>query len=160
MKGGAMKPEVFLKFLEENTGITPLKFSSDGIISLIFNDNYTVHLKKSEDDYILTVFGIIGKVPDNDSELCLLNLLDANLFGRGTGTASIGVNVESKEIIIFEKFSFNDLEQIDFVAKLKGFLNTQEHWTTLISSDNAGSVSNANITHQGSQSLGSPFLKI
>ncbi|HEV8051536.1 MAG TPA: type III secretion system chaperone [Parachlamydiaceae bacterium] len=127
-----MKPDELLKLLEVKTSISPLNFSSEGVVSFIFNDEFTTHLEKSKDDHSITIYGIVGMVPIEQSELCLHALLDANLFGRDTAGSSFGIEREKGEIILFRTLELQNLQSDYFFDTLKQFSLTQEHWTRYI----------------------------
>lgn len=127
-----MTPNDVLKLLEIKTGITPLKFSADGVVSFTFNDHITTHLEKSKDEQTMTIYGIIGLVPLEQTGPCFTALLEANLFGSGTAGGAFGVDSEKQEIIFYKTYELQHLQSENFFESLKQFLLAQEHWTKFI----------------------------
>lgn len=156
-----MKPEGFLKTLETRTGITPLNFSSDGVLSFVFNDLYTTHIERSKDDHTVTIYGVIGQIPTEHSDLCLRSLLNANLFGRETAGSSFGIDPEKNEIILFRIFELEGLKPDHFFDALREFSLTQEHWTKNLESKAYETSSEIVKEKSGNISqFGSNFLKL
>lgn len=120
--------DILLK-LEKKSGLESLQFSKDGAISFVFNDRYTTTLEKSADEHELTLYGVIGQLPFEDKERYLLALLQANLFGRATGGASIGLDPDTQEIILFRTFIIAHLPFDSFFEELTHFLHMQQEWT-------------------------------
>jgi len=96
--------EDFVQQLEERSVMKPLKFSEEGVITFIFNDHFTTNIEKSIDNQTLTVYGKIGELPLENQESFLTTLLQANLFGRGTKGATIGLEVGTKDLYLSPTF--------------------------------------------------------
>ncbi len=116
--------EIFRKF-EEKTGMSPLTFSPDGVITFIFNGSYKANFEKSEGDALLTLYGTIGELPYSDREASLIWLLEANLFGRETKGASLGLDRDTKEVILFKTFTVEKLEFDPFFEDVNSILEAQ-----------------------------------
>lgn len=118
-----------LQKLEKKSGLESLQFSKDGAISFVFNTHYTTTLEKSADERELTLYGVIGQLPFEDKERYLLMLLQANLFGRKTGGASIGLDPDTQEVILFRTFEVAHLQFDHFFEELTRFLGMQQEWS-------------------------------
>lgn len=126
----------FLTLLEEKSGMSPLAFSEEGVISFTFNSDFTANIEKSDDDQLLTVYAKIGDLPSKNREECMKALLEANLFGQKTRGAAIGLDSDTQELYIFKSFDCTSIEFESFFEQFSNILQAQQEWTAIIKDNN------------------------
>jgi hypothetical protein len=124
-----MNLDDFLTQLQEKSGISPLQFSDEGVVSFIFNGEFTVSIEKSDNDSLLTIHAKIGELPTENQGSCMKALLEANLFGQKTAGASIGLDAGTNEVYLFRSFALHTMEFDYFFDALTSFMQAQQQWT-------------------------------
>ena len=74
--------------------------SGDRSLCIFFEGGLEVDLSDSPSGGVLYK-GMIGKCPQKNSEAFILKLMEANLFGRGTRGAAIGLREEDNLLTLF-----------------------------------------------------------
>jgi hypothetical protein len=88
-------------------------------------DNHTVEINQSEHSVLLK--GNIEKCPKNNREQFLILVMEANLFGKGTRGAVIGLNEEGKELTLSLELNPHISYQA-FKEKLEDFISVMDFW--------------------------------
>lgn len=160
-----MKIEALLLELGNQMGLPNLKLDNNKVCRLIFDKKFTVDIEASEDLRIVHLYSALCIIPPRDKENLYEALLEANLFGRGTGGASFGVDLEMGEILLSRTLEMEKTDYQDFVNVLESFVNHVEAWTEKIdkgeySRDRRGISSTSEAkqptTHRPSDSEGPP----
>lgn len=127
-----MKIEAILLELGNQMGLPNLKLDNNKVCRLIFDKKFTVDIEASEDLKIVHLYSAICTIPPRDKENLYESLLEANLFGRGTGGATFGVDLEMGEILLSKTMDIEKVDYQDFVNVLESFVNHVEAWTDKI----------------------------
>lgn len=127
-----MKIESLLTELGNQMGLPNLKLDENKVCRLIFDKKFTVDIEASEDLKIVHIYSALCTIPPRDKENLYESLLEANLFGRGTGGASFGVDIEMGEILLSRTIEMEKVDYQDFVNVLESFVNHVEAWTEKI----------------------------
>lgn len=129
-----MKIESILTELGNQMNLPNLKLDDNKVCRLIFDKKFTVDIEASEDLKTVHLYSALCIIPPRDKENLYEALLEANLFGRGTGiNASFGLDLEMGEILL--SLTFKDMDKVDyqdFVNALESFVNHVEAWTDKI----------------------------
>ncbi len=115
-------------------GLPNLKLDENKVCRLIFDKKFTVDIEASEDEKNVHIYSAICIIPPVDKETLYETLLEANLFGRGTGGSSFGVDLELGEILLSRSVEMEKVDYQDFVNVLEAFVNHIEAWTEKIDS--------------------------
>lgn len=99
--------------------------TSPGNYQLSFENNITVDLSTLEQSYILK--STIGPCPKQNLEAFFTKALEANLFGRGTRGASIGLSPDGNLLTLSLELDYNSGYR-DFKEKLEDFVNVIDFW--------------------------------
>lgn len=110
------------KELAVETSLAP---ASNGHYLLSFDPGIEVNV--TEEKRIVLFKGIIGSIPETNTESFLLGLMEANLFGLGTRGAAIGLEAEGKLLTLSQAFSV-DISFEHFKEKLEDFVSVIAHW--------------------------------
>lgn len=78
-----------------------------------------------EHSYLLK--GIIGDCPQENKEAFLMRVMEANLFGKGTRGAAIGLNEEGNLLTLSLELDYNSSYK-DFKEKLEDFISVIDFW--------------------------------
>lgn len=92
---------------------------------LPFDNHIEVQVLDLEKGYLIK--GVIGACPQQNKESFLLKTMEANLFGRGTRGAVIGLNDEGKVLTLSLELDYNSSFQ-DFKEKLEDFISVIDYW--------------------------------
>jgi hypothetical protein len=90
-----------------------------------FNDNIQVEMSQSDKSYQLKA--LIGKLPEKNVDSFLKKTMEANLFGRGTRGAVIGLDAEGNLLTLSLELDYNSSYK-DFKDKLEDFVNVLDFW--------------------------------
>lgn len=117
-----------LSELGQLVGLPELEPDKDNYCCLGFDDKVILHMQYSPETQIAMVFTQIGKLKEGREEYLYPKLLKANLFWQGTGGATIGVDDETREILLCYQVQVERLEFSQFQELIEGFVNTAELW--------------------------------
>ena len=123
-----------IKRLSEELKFSELKFSDEGVISFLVNDEYSVDFEKSADQIYLTIYGIVGILPPIDREEFLLELATGNYFGWQTEGAVLSVDKDTEEVVLFKTLDIRHLHFDDFFGEFQKFINVQKYWVNFFGS--------------------------
>lgn len=132
-----MNIEDVLRELGNQMGLPNLKLDENKVCRLIFDKKFTIDIEASEDLKTVHIYSALCTIPPSNKEPLYEALLEANLFGRGTGGAAFGVDLEMGEVLLSS--SLQDMDRVDyqdFVNVLESFVNHVEAWTEKIDSGN------------------------
>lgn len=127
-----MKIESVLTELGNQMGLPNLKLDGNKVCRLIFDKKFTVDIEASEDLKIVHIYSALCIIPARDKETLYESLLEANLFGRGTGGSAFGIDLEMGEILLSRTIEMDKVDYQDFVNVLEAFVNHVEAWTDKI----------------------------
>lgn len=85
----------------------------------------SISIKKMDPGYYFQT--AIGEIPDYEAEVLFISLMDANLFGQGTGGGVLGISSEEK-LFVFSKKILQDINYQEFKEKIEEFVNYVEFW--------------------------------
>ncbi|OIO60650.1 MAG: hypothetical protein COZ46_01295 [Verrucomicrobia bacterium CG_4_10_14_3_um_filter_43_23] len=121
-----------LSELGKQMGLGNLKLDENKVCRLIFDKKFTVDIEANDDESIAHIYSAVCIIPPIEKEALYEKLLDANPFGRGTGGASFGIDLEMGEILITRTLVLDKTDYQDFVNALESFVNHLEAWTEKI----------------------------
>ncbi len=124
-----MKLNALLGELGEKIKLNDLELDKNRMCRLIFDDKFVVDIEALPDEQTFFMYGVVGRVPTEEKEAFYEKLLEGNLFGKETGDASLGVDPQQGEVILFQKLNAEKLEYIEFEKHLEQFLNYMEFWS-------------------------------
>lgn len=141
-----MNPKDLLANLGQNIGLPNLAFSDYNTCRLEVGEGLMVDIEHAAEAGLLHIYAVVGVLPEIGREKLYEKLLTANLFGGGTGGASLAVDVEERQILLCRSFPDELLEPTEFLHLLEGFLAAVKAWTEELakpgteSSQSVGSV--------------------
>lgn len=90
-----------------------------------FEDEIQIDLIQSPHSYLFK--GVIGSCPKDNLDAFLFKSMEANLFGRGTRGAAIGLNGEGNLLTLSLELDYNSTYK-DFREKLEDFVSILDFW--------------------------------
>ncbi len=124
--------------LGENVGLPDLAPDEDNYCCLGFDDKIIVHLQYNEENEVLMLFGQLGEIKEEWAEQLYPRILKANMFWQGTGGATLGVDDETREIMMSYQIGIRFLDFPKFQELLEGFINTAELWINTLEAVQSG----------------------
>ncbi|HSI85271.1 MAG: type III secretion system chaperone [Candidatus Methylacidiphilales bacterium] len=120
-----------LSELGSHMGMNQLRPNEHGICRLVFDQKLKVDLEPSEDGKSLLVYTKVGEIPHGAASGFYRMLLDASLFGRGTGGgATLALDGDAGEVFLQAILPLDKLDAIVLSSTLEDFLNTAETWVS------------------------------
>ncbi len=104
----------------------PLESNDDGSYSLRLEPDLDINVKENADDSI-TMSSSLAQLPSHNSEEFLLKAMIANLLGRETGRAALGIDPEGKQVVLVD-FIIDVQGYRAFRERLEEFANYAEAW--------------------------------
>lgn len=89
-----------LRELGAATGAGDLALDAEGVCLLAFEDGATLYLVLDAPAGELLLWTAAGEVPAEGAEPALRQLLQANLFGRGTGGATLALAPDGRTVVL------------------------------------------------------------
>lgn len=117
-----------LSELGQAVGIPDLAPDKDNYCCLGFDDKIIIHLQYNEENEVLMLFAQLGSIDEDKTVDLYPRLLKANLFWQGTGGATLGVDDETREVLMSYQVPMMLLDFSKFQELLEGFINTAELW--------------------------------
>jgi hypothetical protein len=115
----------FLEQLNEDLKLEALAPNEDGSYSLRLEPALHLTLKEAAEANI-TIVSTLAPLPATKIEDFFLRLMCANLFGRETGGAALGIDREEKNLVLVHVLP--QLTYRDFHERLEDFANFAEAW--------------------------------
>lgn len=85
----------------------------------------SITIKANDPGYYLQI--AIDQVTEYEAEILFLMLMEANLFGQGTGGGILAISPASNLLLYCRKI-LQDLNYQDFKEKIEEFVNYSEFW--------------------------------
>lgn len=117
-----------LQKLSEELNLPDLRFSDDGVASILINDLFTVNIEKSIDKMYVTFYGVLGTLPPIDREEHLLELATGNFFGFETEGSTLCVDQETEEIILYKTLDARYMQFDEFLGEFQKFIFVEKRW--------------------------------
>ena len=126
------KADEMLKELGERLKLGDLKFQDNGYCTLVFDNEHIVDLIKEEDEKDKTILKIVCPIGDAPTGIERLELyrqmMEGNLFAQGTGGATIYLDTDIDELMMYDRLVVEHVEYQAFETALEAFLNYLEAW--------------------------------
>ncbi|CAK0749486.1 putative Tir chaperone family protein [Gammaproteobacteria bacterium] len=125
-----MPASPFLMLLDDfsrASGLPRPEPDSEGFVTLGADDR-VVHLRPSGDERYLEFFGSVGELPANPDPSLLERLLEANLAWQGTRGATLGLDRNSRMLLLCRRIPQVGLQLAEFQQTLEDFFQVLDDW--------------------------------
>ena len=113
--------------LGHTMGLGSLKLDENNVCRLRFGDDLVVDIEHVPARARFYLHGVVGVAPDDGSSL-LAEMLAANLFGQGTGDATLAVDPALGDVLLLRGFDEAGSDARSVAAGLELFLAALEDW--------------------------------
>lgn len=121
-----------LSDLGHSVGLPDLAPDEDNYCCLGFDDKIITHIQFNAENEVLMLFAQLGTIDEDKTTLIYPRILKANLFWQGTGGATIGVDDETREVLMCYQIPMAFMDFQKFQELLEGFINTAELWISTL----------------------------
>jgi hypothetical protein len=144
-----------LSQLGSRMGLPDLRLDEGRACQLIFDGRVAVDIEAPPDEGgLVFLHSTVGIVRPEGHEALFQQLLEANLFGRGTGGAVLSVDGQRCEILLHRSLQIRQIDFSDFADALEQFIQYASHWMErLAQSHGAAPPSAAPLNAGGSTAL-------
>jgi hypothetical protein len=123
-----------------------MELNDEGACRLVFEDKYTVDIQVQEGQENRFFFVSTVGQAEAPTEAQLRTLLDANLFGQGTGEAALAYDPDMEEILLQRCFDARYVDLGQLMAALEEFVNIVASWTERLDEQDDKSSNSAEAT--------------
>ncbi len=126
-----------LKPIAEHLGLETLELDDRDSCSLDFDQQFAISLELDEDGETLHLSAALGAAPADliDQLACFAAMLDANLFGRGTGGASLAYHADSGTLMLSRACFLTASDPDALVRAFSGFVSATEVWKARVDAE-------------------------
>lgn len=118
-------------------GIADLQVDEDARCNLMFDD-IAVSFELSKNERSVYIYSYLADAPDTDAGYFYAGLLDANYLFKGTDGATLGVEADSRRIVLIREEKLAPLQLAEFEAILEEFVNLAETWKQTLAAGDFG----------------------
>ncbi|HAO32696.1 MAG TPA: hypothetical protein DCQ84_07070 [Candidatus Competibacteraceae bacterium] len=137
----------------------PITLNEQGVCRLVFDQRFTVDIEASADRDTVHLYSVLCPIPPEDRESFYERLLEANLFGGGTGGAWFAVDALHNEVLLNRALTMANTDYQDFVGILESFVNHLESWEGKIDSGELNRPAEAMTVDFGAPSVTGSFIR-
>ena len=126
-----MKSDGLLAELGDKLGIDAFRLNDNGVASLEFDGKTAVHFEPDETGDSLAMYASLLRWPDSHEEQAKLGaiLLEANLFGSGTGGFIFSLDAHFHEVVLEQRFPLQSATSEELHRRLGDFLEVIDIWS-------------------------------
>lgn len=124
-----MKHGDLIKELGALMNMPQLALDENGTCQLVFDKCIEVNFEQSPDGQALFLYSVVSAIPPEGREAFYEQLLEANLFGGGTGGATFAVNPDSGEVVLFQTVATETVEFSAFAKMLESYVDQLQSWS-------------------------------
>ncbi len=139
--------EFVLSALRQALDMPRLQPDADGICQVTFDDRFVVNVGWQEPFAVW--FAPVGAVAPAGRAQVLALLLQANLFWRETGGATLALSPDGETVVLAYRAPVADLSQEDIGQLLRWFAGQTDHWVAHLAGLQQG-VSRHDQAHEAS----------
>ena len=122
-----MHHEQFIARLANRLGLRKLEFNDDAVCRLILDQRHAIDIEWVEHGESIYLYAVVHSCASALSSR-YAELLAANLFGRSTHDAVLGLDEHRDEVLLTRKFNLVNLDMEWFVVQLEGFVDAVAKW--------------------------------
>ena len=114
-------------------GLPDLQADKEGLCSLRLDDRVTITMECNEASGVLVFSAVLGTLAPYQTKSFYPHLLEANLFWKETGGATLGVDPATLNVFLCQQEKFEEMPSEYFQEVLKKFSDTALSWNTRLS---------------------------
>lgn len=124
---------------------TPLALGPSGTLDLVFENGRTLTLEHDEEQDVLHCYVVLGQNPVHSAERATAYrwMLAANVFGHGTGGATLGLDETTDELLLTQRIALQDANVSGLREIVESMVEVAATWSEKLASASASSSSSA-----------------
>ena len=125
-----MELEKLLQQQAKQEKIKDLTLDKNGICRLLVDGKHSIVLEKSIDKKSFYMYAIVCSLQCNEQQKrsIFTQALSGNLFQKETGTAVLGLDEDTNNIILSEHIEEHSIDFQSYYHKLENFVSTLVYW--------------------------------
>jgi hypothetical protein len=127
------KIEELLSEAHVQMGFSKVEKDVLGVIRLLVNDNWLLHIRIAEDSKALCLYALAGKLPDKLTKELLEMLLEANLYPEANHDIQFSIHAKTQSIILSKAIAASALTVHSYIADLEEFVSFLTYWKEKLS---------------------------
>lgn len=114
-------------------GVAGLALDAHGCAALESQQGVTVNLEHDAAQDLLHLYSHLGADPARDRETLYAAMLDANLFGQGTGGATLARDPQDRMLVLCQTVAPASLTGETFESLVLAFMDNAQQWRERLS---------------------------
>lgn len=135
----------------------PLKFDAEGHMRLCVDGDMHMDLKYTEDQQTLHAYVALGQVPPAAPAQLWKQMLQANLFGAGTGGATLAIDELAQEVLLVRSLDVESATVDGLALALENLIQSSLSWRNKFTQMHWGQDDTAPAVERNSE-LRSPWV--
>lgn len=123
-----MKLEEILEEQAKMMKMPGLRLDELGACHFVVNETTAVTIEKSLDGRSFYLHALVATVLAGEDESLFAELLEANLFGKETGAATLAYDAETRSVVLFQQFEEETTDYTQYQEALERFVGVCNHW--------------------------------
>jgi len=120
--------QLLLRDLGKLVGMNDLALDEHGRCALLIDDRLEISVTFANGDDHLVMAALVGELPADAPQERYAALLDANFFWRGTNGATLGVDRDTRAVVLLERLPITGLYVGHLEAILGDFVDSGLDW--------------------------------
>ena len=113
-------------------GLDGLAADADGQCGITVDATITVHLLHDPQAEAVALFAVVGTLPADRRAVVLELLLAANLFWRGTGGGTLGLDQTDDAIVLAERLALRGLHPSSVIERVRAMADRALAWRSAL----------------------------
>lgn len=129
-----MDTNELLRPLAEALGLTELTLDDQGTCALVLDDRLPVTLALDDASATLHLYCVLGPGPEDllHQAACYAAMLDANLFGRGTGGATLAMDPDAGDMVLCRSLPLTQTTPESLLDAAELLIQAADSWHTRV----------------------------
>jgi hypothetical protein len=121
-------------------GLPELALSDLGTAALLIDGTLTLNIEHEDDAGRLLLYVPLGAPPAAEREACFARLLQANLFGHGSGGGHIGLDAQRDELVLSRQLALDNTDLPALEAAIESLLAAARQLRELLAQSPSGAT--------------------
>jgi hypothetical protein len=121
-------PDSLLQAIGRLLGLPDLAWDEQHSCTLSFGDDVHLTLYADDERPDLTMYTLLGVLPADAPSAVWRELMEANLFGKGTGGAALGYEPDSQWVYLSRRLPTEGLNAQQWLGEIQAFVSACRQW--------------------------------
>jgi len=129
----------WLKEFCRKVELPPVDLDADGACTLRFGDSLDVQFTLESQETAFALAVCLGRMPEQNRESFMLQLLVANFYGEGAGGSTLALAPDGESLFLWRQERIAGLDQEQWEALLGNLIQQAERWQRLLAAHDQSS---------------------